>query len=85
MMIPVLYFFLQKKAGYIKKVSQILLDQYGGDIPSTMDQLVSYSTAAVFMWRSQVAFSSERDCVNAVLSARGGSKNVSSCNGHCMG
>jgi hypothetical protein len=32
--------FWRKKAGYIKRVSQILLDEYGGDIPATMDQLV---------------------------------------------
>jgi endonuclease-3 len=31
--------FWRKKAGYIKRVSQILLDEYGGDIPATMDQL----------------------------------------------
>ena len=36
--------FLQKKAGYIKRVSQILLEKYGGDIPATMDQLVSLHT-----------------------------------------
>ena len=35
------YHTLQKKAGYIKRVSQILLDEYGGDIPATMDQLVA--------------------------------------------
>ena len=38
-----MYNSMQKKAGYIKRVSQILLEKYGGDIPTTMDELVSYS------------------------------------------
>ena len=38
---------VQKKAGYIKRVSQILRDKYGGDIPATMDQLVRHTHAPV--------------------------------------
>ena len=40
----------QKKAGYIKKVSQILLDKYACDIPTTMEGLVS---GLVYMRNSQ--------------------------------
>ena len=32
---------LQKKADYIKRVTQILADKFNGDIPSTMEELVS--------------------------------------------
>ena len=33
--------FIQRKAGYIKRVAEILLKDYDSDIPSTFDELVS--------------------------------------------
>ncbi len=33
--------FWKKKADYIKKVTQILVDKFNGDIPSTVEGLVS--------------------------------------------
>lgn len=35
------YFYLQKKISYIKKATQVCQDKYGGDIPSTIEGLVS--------------------------------------------
>ena len=32
--------FIQRKAGYIKRVAEILLKDYDSDIPSTFDELV---------------------------------------------
>jgi endonuclease-3 len=46
--------FWRKKAGYIKRASQILLDKYGGDIPTTMDELVSYSCMCVMPSHSRL-------------------------------
>ena len=33
--------FMQRKAGYIKRVAEILLKDYDSDIPSTFEELVS--------------------------------------------
>lgn len=35
------YLFTQRKAGYIKRVAEILLNDYDSDIPSTFEELVS--------------------------------------------
>ena len=38
--IMIINLFIQRKAGYIKRVAEILLKDYDSDIPSTFDELV---------------------------------------------
>ena len=45
--ITLFYYVMQRKAGYIKRVAEILLKDYDSDIPSTFEELVSIMCAII--------------------------------------